>query len=91
MYTYVVYVLTYMFVFALARVCVCVLRVCVCVCVCVCVDGKWVVSGDEDGLVRVWDLSAGKQLYDYAHAGVFFLFFCDIYTHIYILCMCVCV
>jgi WD40 repeat protein len=51
-----------------------------CVCVSVCIDGKWVVSGDEDGLVRVWDLSAGKQLYEYAHEGVF-LFLLYIYIY----------
>ena len=32
-------------------------------------DGKWVVSGDEAGAVKVWDLSAGKLLYEYAHDG----------------------
>lgn len=32
-------------------------------------DGKWVVSGGEDGLVKLWDLTAGKLLYEYQHEG----------------------
>ncbi|VDO89606.1 unnamed protein product, partial [Schistosoma mattheei] len=25
-------------------------------------DGKWIVSAGEDGIIKLWDLSAGRQL-----------------------------
>lgn len=28
-------------------------------------DGKWVVSGDQEGLLRIWDLTAGKLLHEF--------------------------
>jgi WD40 repeat protein len=33
-------------------------------------DGRWVVSGGEDGSVKLWDLTAGKLMHDFAsHEG----------------------
>ena len=28
-------------------------------------DGKWIVSGDQEGLLRIWDLTAGKLLHEF--------------------------
>lgn len=28
-------------------------------------DGRWIVSGGEDGTVKIWDLTAGKLLHDF--------------------------
>ena len=33
-------------------------------------DGHWVVSGGDDGAIKLWDLTAGKLLYDFStHDG----------------------
>ena len=33
-------------------------------------DGRWVASGGDDGLVCLWDLTAGKQLHSFStHSG----------------------
>jgi katanin p80 WD40 repeat-containing subunit B1 len=28
-------------------------------------DGKWIVSGDQEGLLRIWDLTAGKLIHEF--------------------------
>lgn len=33
-------------------------------------DGRWLTSGDSDGSIRIWDLTAGKQLKEFRdHSG----------------------
>lgn len=32
-------------------------------------DSKWLVTGGDDGMARVWDLSTGKQLVEKKHPG----------------------
>eukprot|EP00003_Mantamonas_plastica_P002777 TRINITY_DN1217_c0_g1_i1.p1 TRINITY_DN1217_c0_g1~~TRINITY_DN1217_c0_g1_i1.p1 ORF type:complete len:546 (-),score=215.14 TRINITY_DN1217_c0_g1_i1:34-1671(-) len=32
-------------------------------------DGRWLVSGSDDGTARLWDLTAGKQLHSFEHEG----------------------
>lgn len=30
-------------------------------------DGRWVVAGGEDGVIKIWDVTAGKLLHEFQH------------------------
>ena len=33
-------------------------------------DGRWVISGADDGLIKLWDLTMGKLLHEFTfHSG----------------------